>query len=194
MRKLTGIFSVVCLVTMLTGCMGGSEDTGIANILTIQKNGEVTETITEDFDKAYYAEEDLKEFVLEEIAAYNRTKEKDSIQIDKLTVENNKVMMKLTYKTSEDYQNFTSYTMFHGSVAEAYNAGYNLNVTLQSTTESPSIGRNELLEMGDNRIIITDAVLDIKVSDNILYISDNVSLRDDKQVTIGGEGLAYIIY
>ena len=194
MRKLARIFSMLCLMTILTGCAKGSENSQTSNLVTIQKNGTIVETITESFDKAYYAEEDLKSFVLEEIAAYNRTKEKDSIQIDKLSVKDNQVSMKLLYKTSDDYQNFTSYTFFNGTIADAYHAGYNLNVKLQSVKENTFIGKNELLEMGERHMVISEAKLDIKVPNKILYISDNVSLLGDKQVTIGNEGLAYIIY
>lgn len=194
MRRITEILCAVCLITVLTGCSGNNRDIEASNLITIQKNGKIVETIADSFDKAYYSEEDLKEFVLEEISAYNRTKEKDSIQIDKLTVEDSEVMMKLIYKTSEDYQNFTEYTLFCGTIAEAYNAGYDLNVTLRSVKEEDAVGRKELLEMGDKHIVIAEAMLDIKVPNAILYISDNVSLMDDKQVTIGSEGLAYIIY
>lgn len=194
MRRLTGMFLTACLIMILTGCGSREDDMAAANTLIIDKNGKVTEEIVENFDTYDYAEEELKEFTLNEIAAYNRTNDTDSIQIDKLTVKEDVLTMKLQYKTSSDYQNFTKQTLFCGTIEEAYAAGYNLDVTLQSVDDTASVGRAELLMMGENRIVITEAVLDIKVPDAILYRSDNVVLKDKKKVTIGSEGLAYIIY
>lgn len=194
MRKLTGMLLTICLIIALTGCGNSESDIQTANTLTITKGGKVAEEITEEFYGAYYSEEDLKQFALNEIAAYNRTKDTDSITIDKLKVDEDIVTMKLQYKTAEDYQNFTKQTLFVGTVEEAYREGYNLDVTLQSTKDETSVGKAELLEMGEQNIVITEAMLDIKVSDTILYRSDNVLLKDKKLVTIGSEGLAYIIY
>lgn len=194
MQKRIGILCMACIVTLLTGCAEGNQDMTAGNMLTVRKDGTVVESITGGFDRAYYGEEDLKEFVMEEIAAYNRTKEADSIQVDKLSVKENIATIQLTYKTSDDYQSFTAYTFFCGTIAEAYHAGYNLNVTLQSTGEEPSIDRKEILEMSDNHIVIVNAALDIKLPDRILYVSDNVSVKGGKQAAVESKELAYIIY
>ncbi len=194
MWKLKGILCALCLAALFSGCANGA-DAAEGNMLAIRKDGRVVESIKDVFDREYYEEEDFKTFVLQEIAAYNRTKEKDSIQVDKLALKENDVTMQLTYKTCEDYQNFTAYTLFCGTIAEAYDAGYDLDVTLKSTGDASAIGRKELLEMGERHIVITESVLDIKTPESILYTSDNVTVRGKKLAAAeNGAGLAYIVY
>lgn len=194
MRKLTGMFLTICLMMTLTGCGSKADEITAADTLIIDKHGKITEEIVDEFDTYDYAEEELKEFTLNEIAAYNRSHETDSIRIDKLTIKEDVLTMKLQYKTSSDYQSFTKQTLFCGTIEDAYAEGYHLDVTLQSADDTETVGKEELLAMGENNIIITEAMLDIKVPDAILYRSDNVLLKDKKKVTIGSEGLAYIIY
>lgn len=186
------IFAVLLL--SLCGCGGGggsrgadapaeteAEDTG-SNIVTVKKDGVIVSTLEEAFAGEYFDEETLKQFVLQEAADYNAEEGGDKVVVKKLEIKKERASLTMEYRTAEDYAGFNRYPFFYGTVAEAYEAGYDLDVTfteadgkLGEDGESPSIGKDELLTMGSRRIIIAQVPkkenLTVKTSGKILYIN-----------------------
>lgn len=188
------IFAV--LLFSLCGCgkNGGSQEAGAAmeaeaedtgsNVVTVKKDGVIISTLEEAFAGEYFDEETLKQFVLQEAADYNAEEGDDKVVVKKLEIKKGRASLTMEYKTAEDYAGFNRYPFFYGTVAEAYEAGYDLDVTFteagyepeeNAAEETPSIQKDELLTMGSRKIIIAqvpkDENLTVKTSGKILYIN-----------------------
>lgn len=187
MKRTIRIGMLLLLALSLAGCgksgSGQASDTG-SNIAEVKKDGVITNTIEEDFDSRYYDEDSLKEFVLKEASSYNNETGEERVTVKKLEVKKETVTLTMEYKTAEDFGTFNGYPFFCGTIAEAYAAGYDLDLELidagyqadeDTAEELPSIGKEELLEMGSRRIIIVEVPagesLTIKTSGKILYMS-----------------------
>lgn len=219
MKKWIGTACIfAALLLSLCGCGGGgsrgadapaetkAEDTG-SNIVTVKKDGVIVSTLEEAFAGEYFDEETLKQFVLREAADYNAEAGDDRVAVKKLAVKKERASLTLEYRTAEDYAGFNRYPFFYGTVAEAYEAGYDMDVTFAEAGgkpgedgESPSIGKSELLTMGSRRIIIAQVPkgenLTVKTGGKILYINGAELVK--KNVASAGSDTdaitAYIVF
>ncbi|WWR14825.1 hypothetical protein V1224_09975 [Lachnospiraceae bacterium JLR.KK008] len=166
----------------------------------IGKDGIVTSNIEEAFASEYYDEESLKEFILMEAGRYNSRVGEDRITVKKLEVKKDTARLTMQFQSAEDFAAFNGYTMFSGTVAEAYEAGFDLQVTLDDVdTEGDVITRDQLLEMGSRGIVIIGLQagerLTVKTSGKILYQSGAESVEKATAV-ISGDGASpvYLVY
>lgn len=197
MRKIvSSILTLVLLSLLLTGC--GSSDGGSSTAgLTFKKNGEIVHTIVEEFAESYYSLDELTASVEEQISSFNSTNGADSIRLDSAEVQDGIITMVMTFSKSSSYSGFYRKALFCGTVQEAFNAGYDLNITLSSVDDSSvKIGRTDILEMSDRHIIIAREAISIRPYAEILYTSGDVSVSENKkEATPGnGENLSYIIF
>lgn len=210
-RRILMAAMVFLLVVSLAGC-GKDKKTEVyegSNTVEIKKDGSITNTITDGFDSELYEEERLEEFALKEAAEYNHENGEGAISIKKLEAEKEKVTLTMEYRTAEDFAEFNGYPFFCGTVSEAFDAGYDFaGVDLceagfepkkGTTEETPSIQREQLLEMGSRKIIIADVPEDenltIKTSGKILYINGAKYEKKNLAAIDGsGETPAYIVF
>ena len=140
--------------------------------------------------------EDLKSMVLSEVASYNSVSGEKSISVDKLEADGGKVTVAMTFAGAEKYADFNEKVLFSGTVAEAYGAGYDLNVTLSSTKkDGGQIGKEEILAMNDYGIIILEEPIAVMTQSKIVYASSNVEVLSAKsaKVTDTEQSLAYLV-
>ena len=163
MRKM--VLLLLAAALLLAGC-GGNESTEDVTSLDFRKNGEVVHTIVEDFSASYYSLEELQSEVQAQVDAYNKSAGKERITVDSAEVADGVITMVMTFQGAEDYSSFYRQALFCGTVRDAFNAGYDLDVSLVSAQEDgASIGRQDILEMGDRHIIVVREPLVIKKSD-----------------------------
>lgn len=191
--KLT-FFLLTAGALSLSACSIGEEESQVS----LLKDGTVSTTIAEEFDKSYYDKDELQQMILEEAASYNRSTGTGAISVDKVSVEDGVAKVKITYAGSEDYAAFNDGVFFTGSVQEAQAAGYDLNKVLSSTTDRlATVGMSDMLAMTDVKILITDMKEPVVLNGKAAYISSNVTV-DKKLKTVSfdeaSEGLAYILY
>ncbi len=219
-KKVAGLFwlPVLLFALMLTGCgktggvqgdneNGQGADAG-TNVVEIKKDGVISNTTEEDFGAEDYGDEEmLREFVLRTAAECNIQLGGEEIAVKKLEVKKERVTLVMEYSTGEAFSVFNGYPFFYGTVAEAYEKGYDLDVELQEAGGSgeggASIGKDQLLEMGSRSIIITQPLpkeyLTIRTSGKILYISGAECIKNN-EAKIGTieEGssreIAYIVF
>ncbi len=185
MRKIGAVAGVLFTGLSLWGC-GGSDIDNKAQaaassntVMEVLKDGGIVETITEDFTADYYNEDDLRGMILSEVAEYNRDSEQD-ISVDKFENKNGIVTVTMKYPSAEAYTDynsnqFDSRQLFVGTVKEAYDEGHSLDVILTSAdNDEESIGKEELLGMGENHILISEVPFRVKTFGKILYFDDNV--------------------
>lgn len=219
--NMSRLIKAACIFTVLLFCLCGcgkkessqtaeaTEERGV-NMVSVKKDGVITNTIEEAFEAEYLDEDSLKQFVLQEAAEYNGDAGSDRIGVKKLEIKKNNAVLTMEYRTAEDFSAFNEYPFFYGTVAEAYAAGYELDgefleagsMMAENTDEEiPSIQKDQLLEMGSRKIIIAqvpeDENLTIKTSGKILYIS-GASLEKKNIAVVGNdrEGVVttYIVF
>ena len=210
-RKIGMIAGVLLSGLLLSGCIGSDAESKAEaaesshTIIEVQKDGNIIETITEDFSADYYEEEDLRNMILSEVAEFNRDAEGD-ISVDKLEAKSGTITVRMKYPSADAYTQYNSTpfdnrSLFCGTVAQAYDAGYSLDVALKKVgDEEETIGKEEILGMGERHMLISEVPFRVNTFDKILFVSDNVTLLGKSQADMmadeNGESLGkyYIIF
>lgn len=182
------------LLLLLCGCLKEPD----SSLTTLEKDGTVTSVLVESFDASYYDEEELKQMILEESADYNRTTGKSAVSVEKVSVEDGIANVKMTYESAADFAAFNDCIFFDGTVQEALDAGYDLNLVLSSVKNAQeTAGFSDISAMSDARVLITDSTEPVKLPGKALYISESAT-TDRKYRTVTREETSsepvYIIY
>lgn len=168
------IAAVFCLLLSACGNKEDEDDTAFST-LHIGKNGKVLSRIIEDFDEPYYYEDELKDMIEEEVSAYNKKVDSESITFKSCEKSENAIIVELSYNSAEDYTAFNGDVLFYGTVQDAYQAGYDLNVRLSDAANSQTIGKDDILNMGDNHIVISNENIRVACYKDIAYMSEGVT-------------------
>ena len=175
----------------------------IAARLEVGKDGSITETLVEDFAEAYYDEESLRSMILSETAEFNRNHADANVSVGKLEREDGAVTVQISYPSAEIYSEYNtdeynSKKLFCGTIKEAYDAGYSLDVSLQDSRGENTIGKQELLEMGEQYILISENPIQVQVPGKIQYASSNVTVSGKSEARMSGDEEAsetyYVVY
>ncbi len=195
MKKRRFILAVSAAICILSGC--GSLKVPEGNVVSIQKDGSIKQTIVEQFERNYYDVDELEAMAKEKIAAFNSGIE--NIVCDSVRAKDGKVIVEMTYLDGDKYTEFNHRELFFGTVNEAIGKGYSVkDATAQDGTE---IDEEQLLQLGENHIVVIQTkegeALNVQVYDKILYTSGNIISTGKKDVYIEEEGedmLSYIIF
>jgi len=197
--KIAGVFLLLSLC--LAGCGGsGTDSKEVASkqaevgsdTVEVKKDGVILNFIQEPFDVPYYDGDSLEVFIQENIARYNGRAGEERISLQKLKIRKEDVEVTMEYESAEDYSAFNGFPFFCGTVAEAYEAGYDLDVVLKSPQgeDDASVGKEQLLEMGSRKLIIAqvpkDDGLEIKTSGKILYMTGAELVKKDQALVSAG--------
>lgn len=172
-------------------------DGGRCKYIGTEENGEIVHTIVEDFGESYYDLDELKSSTEEMIADYNSSAGADRVKLNSAQTQDGVVRLVMTFKSSEDYSGFYRQALFSGTVKEAFGAGYDLDVTLNSVKEEgTTISKQDILDMGDKHVAIVRENINIRPYGDILYMSSDVTLGADGKTAVvtNGESLSYIIF
>lgn len=191
----SSLCAVICMVA-LTACT--SEGEVGESTVTIDKKGKIVSVIVDEFGQEYYDKEDLKSYSMEEAAVYNAAHEENAVTLTKLEVKEGVVTVQMEYASAQDYAAFNSTQFFAGTIEEAYEAGYSLDITLQSVAEpDKTIGKSEILSMGNKDIVIAEEKVLYKLPSKALYIGQNeevIKSTSVRKADGGQEDMIYIIY
>lgn len=216
MRRAGAAAGILLAGLLLWGCGksgAGEGDTGnniaaeeiSVSVIEVQKDGSIIETITEDFTKEYYDEEGLRNMVLSEVADFNNGAQ-EAISVDKFENKNGRIVVVMQYPSAEAYTEYNTNAydnkkLFFGTVAQAYDAGYSMDITLQNVKkEEETVGKEEILAMGDKHILIACEPVQVATFGRILYAGENISVSGkNKAVMQAGEegeslGEYYLIF
>lgn len=193
MRKMVLLLLTAAL--LLAGC-GGDKDTEEATNLEFRKNGQVVHTIVEDFSASYYSLDELMSEVSSQVDTYNGTAGSKRITVDSAEVKDGVITMVMTFQSAGDYSSFYRQALFCGTVKEAFDAGYDLDVTLKSVTEEgTTVGRQDILEMGERHIIVLREAVAVRPWADILYVSGDVEAAGSREAaSTDPQALSYIIF
>ena len=198
---LMGILAAFVLGTTACGTEETSTEEKLVNSISIMKDGSIESVIVEDFTESYYNVEDLKTMIQDTITDYGKQDPDSEITLETCEMVDQKIKVVLNYNNADAYSGYNSETLFAGTVQEAYAEGYDLNMTLTGTdTEGTQIARQELLNMGENHIVIMENVLKegtlrVNCYDTILYTGDGVTPIAKKKADIGlTQGYSVIVF
>lgn len=199
-RKGIGILSVtlffLCLLPIVTGC-GESAKEAETTCIQVGKKGTVTSSIVEDFEKEYYSIPELTTMIQEEIDVYN-TAHANAITLEETKqseTQTGKVLVKMTYASPDDYTAFNGTILFYGTIAEAKQAGLDLNTGFVSASDTTKkLEQTDLAGMDANHILICSESLQVNLPEKAQYISENVTLISNKSIMADStESLSYVI-
>lgn len=214
MRRLGTAAGILVTALLLGGC-GKNETSNSAEtiqagkissaVIELQKDGSVVETITEEFTKNYYNEENLKNMLLSEVADYNNGSENGNLSVERFENKDGKLVVQLKYPSTDAYTDYNTNqyndsTIFCGTVAEAYDAGYSFDISMTDSKGEETIGKEELLGMGENRMLITKVPMRVKLPGKIMYAGENIVVESRNQAIMqadeNGEALGtyYIVF
>lgn len=192
------------LLFVLNGCGKAQKeqeqepsDTGAYNVVDVKKDGSVINTIEEPFEQEYYSEERLKDLILSEVADYNQEAGESRVEVKKLSVKKNAVKLVMKFKTAEDFGAFNQHEFFYGSVADAYDAGYDMDIAWKENGGDGSITKAELLEMGSRKLIIAEGFqkedIIVKASGKILYTGGAAQAEGKDTAVFPQQELSYLV-
>ncbi len=192
-RRILTIF-ISALSLILAGCSQG-EDNYDETTLTVEKNGKVSQHIVESFDRDYYSIDELKGEYNDAVRSYNDSIGGEEIKLKNVELKDSRVYVDIAFTGPSDYESFVGEKLFVGTVNDAYDNGYSMDVTLKGVQEGDKIGKVRIMGMSDKDIIILSEHVRIKTFKDIAYVSANVDVVDDNQARVLSEsdGLAYLI-
>ncbi|MBR2562336.1 MAG: hypothetical protein IKE31_09375 [Eubacterium sp.] len=180
-RLIPGLLLAAVLTCLVSGCtMPTTNNTTV----TIDETGKLTEEIVESQEDSEFTAEELEAYVEEALAVYNRGKEAPAITLDSCRVENKNVRLILSYANYADYAAFNQVTCFQGTLKEAEDAGYSMDMTwLEPNGQEGDLEiiRERLKEW---KVMIVSEPINVKVPDKILYASENVDISGRLTATV----------
>lgn len=194
----------ICFMGTLTSC--GKSLNVERDTVYVQKKGEIISVSVEKLDKDYYESDELKEFVDERVETYTADHEKDSVKVDKFSVDKESAKLHIKYAGYEDYAGFNEVDFFEGMVSQALAAGYDFDVDFSSVEEGEKKEGAKLEDItgnSDHKVVILSEKMDVKVDGEIVYVSSNltkISAKDTVSIETPEEGeesaqsLTYVVY
>ncbi len=187
---------LLCQMMLFAGCAGTVEKqdaTGIA----VDKNGVITGTIVETFEKDYYSVEGLEAMVNEEIAEIGN----DGITLQTVElIENGEadgknVRLIMEYNGYEAYKAFNGKDVFFGTVEEAQNAGYVfLCDFVNDKGEAVNVDKVSLMDLKASKVLILEEEILVSLPGKVLYMTAGTELIDNKNIQArNGAELTYVI-
>lgn len=194
MRKTVQIGLIgVLAITLLTGC--GAEFSADKDTIYVQKKGTIKGANVADFDKEYYSETELSEFITDTVDTYVAKSGEGTVTIQEFAVENGVAHVYLDYAGAEDYAQFNGVEFFAGNILEAKAEGYDIPNAFTAVTDKETTWDAE-----GNKIVIVGQQTQVQVDGTILFVSENASVTGKNTADVTYDILdeeaqpAYIVY
>ena len=177
---LMGILAVLTLGVVACANEDETTEEKMMNSLSVFEDGSI-ENVNVD---------DLTKMIQDTISLYKKEDPDSTIVLETCELLENQVKVVMKYNSSEAYSGYNGEDLFVGTIQEAYDEGYDLNIALTGTDkEALKIGRQELLGMGENHIVILENTikegsLRVNCYDTILYTGDGVSCIEKKKADV----------
>ena len=192
-------FLKICILFIvlipLCGCAKDEYDFAETTI-TVEKRGRVRESIVESFDKDYYDLDELTREFSTSVEDYNEAIGGQEIRLRGIELKkDSKIYVDLEFSGPSDYENFVGEKLFVGTVGDAYDNGYTMDVVLKGVEKGDKIDKLKIMSMADRNIIIMSEHARVRTFKDIAYVSANVDVIDSNEARVLSEsdGLAYLI-
>lgn len=181
-KRTVMIMAITCIIA---GCGRVNASSSDMDTISVMKDGKIVQTIVDHFDQNYYDVDELSAMTNEKIELYSDAD--GDIVCESVEEKDDMIVVKIAYKTSEDYTDFNGGEFFFGTVKEALEAGYSVKDMVLD--DGQALSDTQLKQIENNHVVIIQAEaeneLGINVYDKILYISADAVLSGKKDVIIG---------
>lgn len=199
MKKLlsTGVI-LIMVCGILSGC--GTDKDADTTTLFVEKDYSVIEVAVGAFDKDYYDEDECRDYVKDEVAAYKDEDGTGTVKFKKLSVEEGTAKLNMTYSDSKAYTEFTGEELFAGTIVEALAEGYEFDVDFSKVEDAQvkgSVPAEDVTSNSDYKVVVVNRTTDVAVHGTIQYVSDGVTMKDEGTAAVEKSEeatLSYIIY
>ncbi len=179
---------------MCSGC-NKYEASLSCNSVTINDDQSVDALIIEDFAESYYNESELLDMVKSEIADFNKKLGGEKISVAGSNLENGVISLQLHFSDFGSYNEYMPDSVYVGTVKEAYDLFYDFNRSLYvAGKEQATIGKNDLMKMGDSKLVIVNGKYIVRCPSKVLYYNQSTELIDERTVLSENDGTYFIIY
>jgi hypothetical protein len=191
---------VLCTIALLLmlGAVGCTNeelkvDKITANTIVAKSNGELQVATIEDFDKNYYDLDELKEYIEEQVNAYNKKVGEDKITVDEVDKKDGKAVMILTYSGMDQYATFNevSAAYFTGGIQDI---SLKLPSTLVDAKNGSLASTDEILKDEKLKILVLNEPYHIVTDGKVKYYSDKATLVDENEVDGAAEGMTIVVF
>lgn len=210
MRKVVCTLALTALILGLTGCTKGKVPD--VKTLSFSAEGEIIHQVVGPLDQEYYQIQmtDLESFVAERVEEYCAENGEQKVVLEDAEEKDGSILLNFRYASPEDYSGFNHRGLYVGTLADAEDAGYELEaVPFISIDGEPSeVG---YMEDWDKKQLI---VLETKSGEEMLVnlpgktLYVNQSAHNGQKITLVGKksvkisnqeeegttSLSYIIY
>lgn len=183
---LVAIMGACCI----TGCKKGTSlklsDVNESTILLLGSGG-VQSASVEEFDKSYYDKDELKDFIKEDIAAFNSEDgNKDAVKLEDFNVSDNIAKVLLTYKDIDLYNEYNSSDIQVLTMEEAVEQDI-FPDTLKDVIDSSDVAKADVTENSEYMVVVANEVMDIKTEGKIKYYSEAMLLNEQTAQSVEGK-------
>ncbi len=192
---------LLALLTILGGC-GNAEakPDPSSTTLLLEKDGQITFYLVEDFDKEYYKLSELSDMAKEEASEFNQ-KNPMTIgsavtvtNVASLEGETPKALIQYSFAGDEQFTTFTGANLYYGTVGEAWDHGFHVKGTLSNPKGTDKISELELTTMGNYSVFYTDLKYPVYTERKVAYLSPGAMVMSDGGIDLTNvEGTAVII-
>lgn len=162
--------------------------------LVTRKDGTLTETVIDKLDREYYVAEELQEMINRSVQEYGQNHGADAVKIDSLSLENNQIVLTMTYQSAQDYADYNNVKFYNGSMLGAELEGYlfynQFRKVEDGVTDGETIGNEEPLKHKEYQVLVTDDSHLVQVPGDVVYVSANAVPAGRREVQPAGESVS----
>lgn len=190
---------LMCIVLMLilpilTGCANGSSGTIMESTMTIKRNGQIDLALVDVLDKEYYDWAEL--LAMAKLEAETFSAGDVTLRDSHMSMNgSNQVMLQYRFEQASTCETFMNEVCFLGTIKEALEEKLITNVVLRPYDGGEVISQADLLQMGGNKVLITEINARVETPWRVAYFTEGV-LVEEKDVfnTTNAEGVSVIVF
>lgn len=199
MKKFRSAVIIAAVAVLLTGCSNPITTltmiTRDRSTVYVQDNGKVAGIFFEKFDKEYYDEDELKEYIDREVSDQNARLGEKNVQISYFKVKNDLAKLGLMFADLESYNTFNTSNLVLGTTDEMMERLKEEGISSFYTTDGKRIKQKDM-ELEDTYTLLVDENIQVKIDGKILYTTKNVTMHEshEDEALMPGDGYHCIIY
>ncbi|MCR5032169.1 MAG: hypothetical protein K6A92_04845 [Lachnospiraceae bacterium] len=193
MKKIRVFLLVPAVMLLLCAC-GETQIT--TTTIRIDKSGKITHTIVDSFEESYYDLSEMEKMAGDEAKEYNDSHGNGLVTVDSVAAEGDEVRVVMEYQNAAAYSDFNEEVLFYGTVSEAVQAGYDLDISLIDLKDNTQyLTRDDLLKMGEKHLLITSESMHFIMPSNLAYVSEGVIISEGRKEadTVPEDSCCYIL-
>lgn len=198
MKKLFLSAAVCAAAAFLSACslinpLSAFEETAVV----IDKSGSIKELVVESFSEGSYSEDEFDSFIKKQASDYNTAAGgEEKVKIESVSLKSGKLRLEVSYKAASDYEAFNKTVFKVEDGAEWLKKEISVqaeNARTFKTADKEMRQTKQLGNLSGKTAVVANGPFLLRVPGKILYVSDNVSVTDEKTAEISG-GDSVIIY